>query len=180
MKFLNIWLDFREKLVYCVVAHRKTGSRKGGDYMTDTKLNMPQTASLEPEKLLETLMIARVDYIHLAGKDEEERVVSLLDQALPIITKAWGLPQEHLDETQKIVRTERENIQRGAETGEYAPCSLPKEKVLQGMYGDEILQVIWSLFETTARTNDAEERDHLVKTAHFLSEYWDLQEWVKR
>lgn len=148
--------------------------------MTDTKMDMPQTFSLEPEKLLETLMIARVDYIQLVGQYEDEMVVSFLSQALPIIAKVWELPQENLDEAQKVIRTEQEIMQHGAETGEYEPCSLPKEQVLRGMYGNEILRVIWSLFETTVHTEDAGERDQLLKTARFLSEYWDLDEWIKK
>lgn len=148
--------------------------------MTTTEMNTSQTASLEPEKLLETLMIARVDYIQLAGRDEDEATVFLLSQALPIVAKAWELPQEALEEAQKIIRTEQEIMQHGAETGEYAPCSLPKNKVLQGKDGNEILWVIWSLFETTARTEGAAEREQLLKTARFLSEYWDLQEWIEK
>jgi len=148
--------------------------------METTKTNTLQTISLEPEKLLETLMIARVDYIQLAGKDEDEAVVSLLGQALPIVAEAWELPQESLEEAQKIIRTEQETMRHGAETGEYAPCSLSNDKVLQGMDGNEILRVIWSLFETTVHTEDSGKREQLLKTARFLSEYWDLQEWIQK
>lgn len=146
--------------------------------MSKTEMNTHHTAKLEPEKLLETLMIARVDYIQLTGPDEDEATATLLSQSLPIVTKAWKLPQEALEEAQGIILTELENMRHEAETGEHTPCSLPKNKVLQGMDGNEILQVIWSLFETSVHTEDADEREQLLGTARFLSEYWDLQEWI--
>lgn len=137
-----------------------------------------QTRMVEPQKLLDAVMFARVDYSLLAGAEVDSEMTTLLEQALPLIKEAWELPQESLIEAQQIIQREHQAVLHQAKTGEVLPCSLPPEKILESMGGNQILDIMWSLFETAVRTPDADKREWLLKTAQCLSEYWNLDEWI--
>jgi hypothetical protein len=62
--------------------------------------------------------------------------------------------------------------------GEEPQTVIPKEKILQSDGGDDIMEVLWALFDTALRLDALEKREQILESAHFMADYLGLEEWI--
>ena len=90
-----------------------------------------------------------------------------------LIAKAWGLPQESLQASLDLLAKERQLLR--SESGEDA---LPDSELLEPYDGRMIVELLWGLFETTARLEDAQDRAAMHKLALLMAESLNLDSWI--
>ena len=62
--------------------------------------------------------------------------------------------------------------------GEESQTVIPKEKFLQSDGGDDIMEVLWALFDTALRLDALEKREQILESARFMADYLGLEEWI--
>lgn len=134
------------------------------------------TDALGATELVEKLTLEAVNLFYLGGKPDDPEV-SKLEATITLVAEAWGLPQESVDKNKNIIETEREVTRREAQ-GEPTQGVIPKEDLLQTDGSNEILAVLWGLFETAVRLDTQEKRELVLQSAQYMAEYLGLEEWI--
>jgi hypothetical protein len=134
------------------------------------------TDSLNPNELIEKLTLETVNLFYLGG-DPNDPEVNNLESTIALVAEAWELTQETIDKSIEVIAAEREATRREMQ-GEQAQGVIPKEKILQGNDGGEIMKVLWGLFEAAIWLGTQEKREKLLQSAQFMAEYLGLEEWV--
>lgn len=134
------------------------------------------TDALRANQLVEKLTLEVANLFCLNGEPDDPEV-SRLESTIAIVAEAWDLPQEAIDKSKETIAAEREATRR-IMRGEQAQGAIPKEEYLQSDGGDEIMAVLWALFETAVRLDTQEKREQVLQTAQFLAEYLGLEEWI--
>ncbi len=100
---------------------------------------------------------------------------SLGEQAVPLIGKAWGIPEEDTQRYIRAIRQERAFAEAGSSESVYPECELPINPT-----GSQTLETIWGLFETAARLDTQAERKHMLDTAIEIAQCQNLEDWIRK
>lgn len=123
-----------------------------------------------PDKLLRQITTEAINLLALGGPDNA-KAAQLPETGVRLIAKAWGLPQEDLDASTALIQRQKELV-----SGEAA---LPDDQLLEPYDGGMIAELLWGLFETAVRLEDAGERRTIHYLALYLADALDFDEWIE-
>ena len=127
-----------------------------------------------PEKLLLQITTEAVNLLAL-GTQDKPADVSLLETGAALTVKAWGLPQELLDNSLALIQHQKELLATAS-----GKAALPDDQLLECYDGPMTAELIWGLFETAVRLDDAQERAAIHQMALLLADALDFDEWLDR
>ena len=127
-----------------------------------------------PEKLLLQITTEAVNLLAL-GTPDKPADVSLLETGAALTVKAWGLSQELADSSVALIRHQKELLATAS-----GKAALPDEQLLECYDGPMTAELIWGLFETAVRLDDAQERATIHQLALLLADALDFDEWLER
>lgn len=126
-----------------------------------------------PEKLLRQVTTEAVNLLALGGP-ENIKAAELPETSAALIVKAWRLPQELLDSSTLLIQRQKELTRMGADE-----ASMPDDRLLEPYDGGMIAELLWGLFETAIRLDDAQERAAIHQMALTLADMLDFDEWIE-
>ncbi len=127
-----------------------------------------------PEKLLLQITTEAVNLLAL-GTPDKPADVSLLETGAALTVKAWGLSQELADSSAALIQHQKELL--ATTSGKTA---LPDDQLLECYDGPMTAELIWGLFETAVRLDDAQDRAAIYQMALLLADALDFDEWLDR
>ena len=127
-----------------------------------------------PEKLLLQITTEAVNLLAL-GTQDKPADVSLLETGAALTVKAWGLPQELLGSSTALIQHQKELLATAS-----GKAALPDDQLLECYDGPMTAELIWGLFETAVRLDDAQERATIHQLALLLADALDFDEWLER
>lgn len=127
-----------------------------------------------PEKLLLQITTEAVNLLAL-GTPDKPADVSLLETGAALTVKAWGLSQELADSSVALIRHQKELLATAS-----GKAALPDEQLLECYDGPMTAELLWGLFETAVRLDDAQERASIHQMALLLADALDFDEWLER
>ena len=127
-----------------------------------------------PEKLLLQITTEAVNLLAL-GTQDKPADVSLLETGAALTVKAWGLPQELLESSTALIQHQKELLATAS-----GKAALPDEQLLECYDGPMTAELLWGLFETAVRLDDAQERATIHQLALLLADALDFDEWLER
>ncbi len=127
-----------------------------------------------PEKLLLQITTEAVNLLAL-GTQDKPADVSLLETGAALTVKAWGLPQELLESSTALIQHQKELLATAS-----GKAALPDEQLLECYDGPMTAELIWGLFETAVRLDDAQDRAAIHQMALLLADALDFDEWLDR
>ena len=127
-----------------------------------------------PEKLLLQITTEAVNLLAL-GTQDKPADVSLLETGAALTVKAWGLPQELLESSAALIQHQKELLATAS-----GKAALPDDQLLECYDGPMTAELIWGLFETAVRLDDAQERAAIHQMALLLADALDFDEWLDR
>ena len=127
-----------------------------------------------PEKLLLQITTEAVNLLAL-GTPDKPADVSLLETGAALTVKAWGLSQELADSSVALIRHQKELLATAS-----GRAALPDEQLLECYDGPMTAELLWGLFETAVRLDDAQERATIHQLALLLADALDFDEWLER
>ena len=127
-----------------------------------------------PEKLLLQITTEAVNLLAL-GTQDKPADVSLLETGAALTVKAWGLPQELLESSTALILHQKELLATAS-----GKAALPDDQLLECYDGPMTAELIWGLFETAVRLDDAQDRAAIHQMALLLADALDFDEWLDR
>ncbi len=127
-----------------------------------------------PEKLILQITTEAVNLLAL-GTPDKPADVSLLETGAALTVKAWGLSQELADSSAALIQHQKELLATAS-----GRAALPDEQLLECYDGPMTAELIWGLFETAVRLDDAQERAAIHQMALLLADALDFDEWLDR
>ena len=127
-----------------------------------------------PEKLILQITTEAVNLLAL-GTPDKPADVSLLETGAALTVKAWGLSQELADSSAALIQHQKELL--ATTSGKTA---LPDDQLLECYDGPMTAELIWGLFETAVRLDDAQDRAAIHQMALLLADALDFDEWLDR
>lgn len=127
-----------------------------------------------PEKLLRQITTETINILALGGL-ERAHEAALPEKGVPLIAKAWNLPQELLLENTDLIQKEKELLASGS-----SEAALPDDQLLDPYDGKMIVELIWGLFETATRLEDVEDRLTIHQLALMLADMLDFDDWIAK
>ena len=127
-----------------------------------------------PEKLILQITTEAVNLLAL-GTPDKPADVSLLETGAALTVKAWGLSQELADSSVALIRHQKELLATAS-----GRAALPDEQLLECYDGPMTAELIWGLFETAVRLDDAQDRAAIHQMALLLADALDFDEWLER
>ena len=127
-----------------------------------------------PEKLLLQITTEAVNLLAL-GTQDKPADVSLLETGAALTVKAWRLPQELLESSTALIQHQKELLATAS-----GKAALPDDQLLECYDGPMTAELIWGLFETAVRLDDAQERAAIHQMALLLADALDFDEWLDR
>ncbi len=126
-----------------------------------------------PEKLLRQITTEAVNLLALGTLDKPGDA-SLPEAGAVLIVKAWGLPQELLDNSLALIQRQRRLVGDGS-----GKAALPDDQLLEVYDGGMTAELVWGLFETAVRLDDAQDRAKIHELALLLADILDFDEWIE-
>ena len=126
-----------------------------------------------PEKLLRQVTAETINGLELGGEIDHPSIIKL-ETAVGLIAKAWKLPQETLQSSLDLIQRQKQNILSGSGEG-----VLPPDEDLESYDGPMIVELLWGLFETAVKLEDAQDRTVIHETAVLIADSLSLDEWIK-
>lgn len=126
-----------------------------------------------PEKLLRQVTAETINGLELGGQPDHPSIIKL-ETAVGLIAKAWKLPQETLQSSIDLIQRQKQNILNGSGGG-----VLPPEEDLESYDGPMIVELLWGLFETAIKLEDAQDRTVIHETAVLIADSLSLDEWIE-
>ena len=127
-----------------------------------------------PEKLLLQITTEAVNLLAL-GTPDKPADVSLLETGAALTLKAWELPQELADSSAALIQHQKELLSTAS-----GRAALPDDQLLECYDGPMTAELIWGLFETAVRLDDAQDRAAIHQMALLLADALDFDEWLER
>ncbi len=127
-----------------------------------------------PEKLLLQITTEAVNLLAL-GTPDKPADVSLLETGAALTVKAWELPQELADSSAALIQHQKELLATAS-----GRAALPDDQLLECYDGPMTAELIWGLFETAVRLDDAQDRAAIQQMALLLADALDFDEWLQR
>ena len=125
-----------------------------------------------PEKLLMQVTREAINALELGGADRL-RDAAPLERGVDLIVKAWGLPQEIHQASVDLIQKEKELVRSGSRE-----AALPDSEMLESYDGEMIVELLWGLFETAVKLDNAQERAEMHKLAILMAESLSLDSWI--
>ena len=126
-----------------------------------------------PEKLLQQITTETINAMELGGADRIGDVAPL-ETGVDLIVKAWGLPQEIHQASVDLIRKEKELVRSGSHE-----AALPDSELLETYDGPMIVELLWGLFETAVKLEDAQDRAAIHELAIMTADNLSLDEWIE-
>ena len=126
-----------------------------------------------PEKLLRQVTAETINGLELGGEIDHPSIIKL-ETAVGLIAKAWNLPQETLQSSIDLIQRQKQNIRSGS--GESV---LPPDEDLESYDGPMIVELLWGLFETAVKLEDAPDRAAIHELAILMADSLSLDEWIE-
>ncbi len=126
-----------------------------------------------PEKLLRQVTAETINGLELGGEIDHPSIIKL-ETAVGLIAKAWKLPQETLQSSIDLIQRQKQNILSGSGEG-----VLPPDEDLESYDGPMIAELLWGLFETAIKLEDAQDRTMIHETAVLIADSLNLDEWIE-
>ncbi len=126
-----------------------------------------------PEKLLRQITAEAVNLLALGGPDNIQ-AAALPEAGVGLIAQAWDLPREDLEASTLLIQRQKELTAAGA-----SEAALPDDQLLEHYDGRMAVELIWGLFETAIRLEDAQDRATIHQLALMLADTLDFDEWIK-
>ena len=126
-----------------------------------------------PEKLLRQVTAETINGLELGGEIDHPSIIKL-ETAVGHIAKAWKLPQETLQSSIDLIQRQKQNILSGSGEG-----VLPPDEDLESYDGPMIVELLWGLFETAVKLEDAQDRTVIHETAVLIADSLSLDEWIE-
>ena len=126
-----------------------------------------------PEKMLLQMTTEAVNLLALGGL-ENTKAAELPETGVSLIAKAWGLPQGDLEASLALIQHQKELMCSGA-----SEAAMPDDKLLEPYDGGMIAELIWGLFETAARLEEADDRLTIHRLALMMADMLDFDEWIE-
>lgn len=130
----------------------------------------PSARNMALETLPEKITNEALSILALGGA-RGIRDIAPLEAALPLIAKAWSLPEELLKEKTDL-------LEQGKAQAASGEAVLPERDFLVCCDGDMIVDLLWDLFETAVKLDTQEERKAIYDTAVLSAKALDLPEWL--
>ena len=127
-----------------------------------------------PEKLILQITTEAVNLLAL-GTPDKPADVSLLETGAALTVKAWELPQELADSSAALIQHQKELLATAS-----GRAALPDDQLLECYDGPMTAELIWGLFETAVRLDDAQDRASIHQMALLLADALDFDEWLER
>lgn len=124
-----------------------------------------------PEKLLLQITTEAVNLLALGGLDNTRAAV-LPEEGVVLIAKAWGLPQGDLEASLALIQRQKELIGT-------SDAAMPDDQLLEPYDGGMHAELVWGLFETAVRLEDAGDRAVIHRLALMLTDMLDFDDWIK-
>ena len=125
-----------------------------------------------PEKLLRQMTAETVNLLALGGPDKA-REAELPETGVRLIAKAWDLPQEDLDNSLDLIQREKQLVASGS-----SEAALPDDELAEPFDGGMTAELLWGLFETAVRLDDADERGMVHRLALQMADTLDFDDWI--
>ena len=126
-----------------------------------------------PEKLLRQITAETINALELGGQTDHPNIIQL-ETGVSLIAKAWELPQEALQSSIDLIQHQKQNILSGSGEG-----VLPPDEDLESYDGPMIVELLWGLFETAIKLEDAQDRTVIHETAVLIADSLSLDEWIE-
>ena len=126
-----------------------------------------------PEKLLQQITTETINAMELGGADRIGDVAPL-ETGVDLIAKAWGLPQEIHQASVDLIQKEKELVRSGSRE-----AALPDNELLEPYDGEMIVELLWGLFETAVKLEDAQDRAAIHELAIMTADNLSLDEWIE-
>ena len=126
-----------------------------------------------PEKLLRQMTVETVNLLALGGQDRIQEA-ALLKAGVRLIAKAWGLPREDLDGSLDLIGREKKLAVGGS-----SEAVLPDDELAEPFDGGMTAELLWGLFETAVRLDDAGERKTIYCLALQMADALDFDDWIR-
>ena len=126
-----------------------------------------------PEKLLRQVTAETINGLELGGEIDHPSIIKL-ETAVGLIAKAWKLPQETLQSSIDLIQRQKQNILSGSGEG-----VLPPDEDLESYDGPMIVELLWGLFETAVKLEDAPDRAAIHELAILMADSLSLDEWIE-
>ena len=91
-----------------------------------------------------------------------------------LIAQAWGLPQEIHQASVDLIQKEKELVRSGSHE-----AALPDSELLETYDGPMIVELLWGLFETAVKLEDAQDRAAIHELAIMTADNLSLDEWIE-
>ena len=132
---------------------------------------MPHTRpSMAPEILLEKVTLEALSALAL-GPPDHIHDIAPLEASLPLVAKAWGLPEE-------ILEGKTKRLEHGKKLAAENKGGVPGEPLLECYDGAMIADLLWALFKTAVRLEKKEDRQAICDAAVLLDEGLNLQSFL--
>ena len=125
-----------------------------------------------PEKLLRQMTAETVNLLALGGPDKAQEA-ELPETGVRLIAKAWGLPKEDLDNSLALIQREKQLVASGS-----SEAALPDDELAEPFDGGMTAELLWGLFETAVRLDDADERGTVHRLALQMADALDFDDWI--
>ena len=126
-----------------------------------------------PEKLLRQMTVETINLLALGGPDRAQEA-ALPEAGVRLIAKAWGLPREDLDSSLEMIAREKELAACGS-----SEAALPDDELAEPYDGGMTAKLLWGLFETAVRLDDANERRTIHCLALQMADALDFDDWIR-
>ena len=126
-----------------------------------------------PEKILQQITAEAINGLELGGQVDHPSIKKM-ETAVGLIAKAWGLPQEIHQASVDLIQKEKELVRSGSHE-----AALPDSELLETYDGPMIVELLWGLFETAVKLEDAQDRAAIHELAIMTADNLSLDEWIE-
>lgn len=127
---------------------------------------------ITPEELLQRITAEAINALAL-GTADKIGDAALLEAGAALIAKAWDLPQESWQASADLIQKEKELVRSGS-----SEAALPDSEMLEPYDGKMIVELLWGLFETAVKLEDAQDRAAVHDLALRMAENLSLDSWI--
>ena len=126
-----------------------------------------------PEKILRQITAEAINGLELGGEIDHPSIIRM-EAAVGLIAKAWELPQEVLQGNLDLIQRQKQNVLSGS-----TEQVLPAGEGLETYDGPMIVELLWGLFETAVKLEDAQDRAAIHELAIMTADNLSLDEWIE-
>lgn len=127
-----------------------------------------------PEKLLRQITAETV-YALTSCRETDNPTVSMMEGTVGLIAKAWGLPQEPLQNSLDLIQRQKQAALSGS-----TEAVLPHGEDQEPYNGPMIAELLWGLFETAVKLESAQDRAAIHKLALMMADCLGFDDWIMK